>query len=231
MKTLLLICMFIAAPFAWGQSNPTAPAATVVKGEVVEIKDVEGFSYLRLKTQQGETWAVVGQAPVKKGDQVTIKDAMVNHDFRSRTLNKTFKTIYFGTLVGAPAARYDMTKAHAGIDMTAVPGHIHVAKAKGENAHTVEEIIKQSARLKGSQVVVNGKVVAYHPDIMGRNWIHLRDGSGSAADKTDDLLVTSKQSTKVGDTITARGIVRTDKDFGAGYYYKVLVEEATLQAR
>lgn len=231
MKTLLLICMFIAAPFAWGQSAPAGSTATVVKGEVVETRNVEGFTYLRLKTQTGETWAVVGQAPVRKGDQVTIKDAMLNHDFRSRTLNKTFKTIYFGTLVGAPAAGYDMARAHAGIAMKAAPEDIHVAKAPGANAHTVEEIIKQSAKLKGSQVVVRGKVVAYHPEIMGRNWIHLRDGSGSAADKTDDILVTSKQPTKVGDIITARGTVRTDKDFGAGYYYKVLVEGATLQAR
>ena len=64
---------------------------------------------------------------------------------------------------------------------------------------------------------------------MGKNWIHLRDGSGAAADRTDDVLVTTLATTKVGDVVTVTGVVRTDKDFGSGYSYKVLVEDATLQ--
>jgi hypothetical protein len=64
---------------------------------------------------------------------------------------------------------------------------------------------------------------------MGKNWAHLRDGSGSAADNSNDVLVTTKDQTKVGDVVTAKGVVHLDKDFGAGYTYKVLVEDAALQ--
>ena len=77
--------------------------------------------------------------------------------------------------------------------------------------------------------LVSGKVVKYNPGIMGKNWVHLRDGSGSAADSSNDILVTTQNPASVGAIVTARGIVRTDKDFGAGYAYKVLIEEATLQ--
>ena len=78
-------------------------------------------------------------------------------------------------------------------------------------------------------MVVRGKVVKYTPGVMGKNWVHLRDGSGSAADGTNDVLVTTKDETKIGDVVLARGTVRTDVNLGSGYSYKVLVEEATLQ--
>jgi hypothetical protein len=78
-------------------------------------------------------------------------------------------------------------------------------------------------------VQVRGKVVKFSPQIMGKNWIHLRDGSGSASDNSNDILVTSSAQTNVGDVVTVTGTVRVDKDFGAGYVYKVLIEEATLQ--
>jgi hypothetical protein len=76
---------------------------------------------------------------------------------------------------------------------------------------------------------VRGKVVKYNPEIMGKNWIHLRDGSGTATANTNDILVTTANQAKLGDIVTVKGTVRTGKDFGAGYSYKVLIEEATLQ--
>jgi hypothetical protein len=64
---------------------------------------------------------------------------------------------------------------------------------------------------------------------MGKNWVHLRDGSGDAAKETNDILVTTQAQAKVGDVVTVSGVVRTNKDFGAGYTYKVLIEDATLK--
>ena len=106
---------------------------------------------------------------------------------------------------------------------------IKVAKASGANARTVAEVITKSAELKDKPVVVSGKVVKYNPAIMGKNWIHLRDGSGDAAKETNDILVTTAAQAKIGDVVTVSGIVRTNKDFGSGYTYKVLIEDATLK--
>jgi len=107
-------------------------------------------------------------------------------------------------------------------------GDINVSKAPGQNAYTVAEIIGQSANLKDKQVVVRGKVVKFSPGIMDKNWIHLRDGSGNAANKNNDLVVTTKDETKVGTIVTIRGVVRTNKDFGHGYSYDVLIEDAKV---
>jgi len=93
----------------------------------------------------------------------------------------------------------------------------------------VAEIVKNAANLKDKQVLVRGKIVKYNPEIMGKNWLHLRDGSGVPADNTNDILVTTTTQAKLGDVVTVTGMVRTDKNFGAGYSYKVLIEEASLQ--
>ena len=69
----------------------------------------------------------------------------------------------------------------------------------------------------------------YSAGIMGRNWIHLQDGTGDAATGTHDITVTSSDTTAVGDIILVEGTVAVDKDFGAGYRYAVIVEEASVK--
>src|ERR1700686_2864456 len=109
MKLFFAICAMLCANLVWGIEKPApAQAAAVVKGEVLEVKDVESYTYLRLKTKDGETWAAVTKTPVKKGAEVTIENAMVMENFESKSLKKTFPKIIFGSLAGtnagAPAA-------------------------------------------------------------------------------------------------------------------------------
>lgn len=243
MKALLAFCMIVASTVVWAVETPGATAAAaapaapdvVVKGEVLEVKNVESYTYLRLKTRDGEIWAAVITAKVKKGATVTIENGVVMNNFQSKSLKRTFPVIVFGTLAGGAAA--SAPAGHGvGTAYPLVPGRkletindAPVPKASGANARTVAEIITKSAELKDKPVLVRGKVVKYNPEIMGKNWIHLRDGSGSAADGTNDILVTTASAAKVGDIVTVKGTVRTDKDFGSGYAYKVLIEDATLQ--
>ena len=102
MKLLLAICLVLTVASAYAADNPAAaPAGAVVKGTVLEVKDVPSYTYLRLKTKDGETWAAVGSAPVKVGTEVTVQNATVMNNFKSKTLDKTFTTIVFGDLAGA----------------------------------------------------------------------------------------------------------------------------------
>lgn len=106
--------------------------------------------------------------------------------------------------------------------------NIKVQKASGPDARTVAEVVTKRVELDNKTVVVRGKVVKYS-HAMDKYFVHLRDGTGSDADYSNDVLVTTNEQTKVGDVVTAKGIVHIDKDFGSGYSYKVLIEEATLQ--
>lgn len=90
-------------------------------------------------------------------------------------------------------------------------------------------MVNNGSKLKGKTVVVRGRVVKYNADIMGKNWVHLQDGSGSDADGSNDILVTTSSTTNIGAVVTATGVVQTDKDFSAGYAYKVLIEDAKLK--
>ena len=77
-------------------------------------------------------------------------------------------------------------------------------------------------------MTIRGKVVKYNGGIMGKNWLHLRDGSGKAEANDNDLTVTSQDTAAVGDVVVVKGVVRVDKDFGAGYAYPVIVEDAKI---
>lgn len=184
--------------------------APQVTGVVLDVTDAGGYSYLRLMTPEGETWAAVSHAEVVAGSRVTIDNVIVMKDFESRSLNKTFPSILFGNLAGEAGSAGKIAPVAA----------IHVEKAVGAHARTVEEVVSGAAQLKDKPVLVSGQVVKYNQGILGKNWIHLRDGSGAEG----DILVTSASEARVGDVVTVKGVVRTDRDFGAGYFYKVLIE-------
>jgi hypothetical protein len=106
-------------------------------------------------------------------------------------------------------------------------GDVKVPKASGPDARTVAEAWAQRTALKEKPVAIRGKVVKFNQGIMGKNWVHLRDGSGTAG-KDNDITVTTGDVAQVGDVVLAKGTLRVDKDFGAGYAYPVIVEDAKL---
>ena len=103
-------------------------------------------------------------------------------------------------------------------------------KSSSEKVYKVSELFSGKATLDKKKVTVKGKVVKVTAGIMGRNWIHLQDGSGTAATQDNDLTVTTAQGLPAtGKIVTVTGTLAKDKDFGSGYFYPVIVEEATIK--
>ena len=100
-------------------------------------------------------------------------------------------------------------------------GRVKVAGGK-----TVAEVLAAGKDLSGKRVMVSGRVDKFMTGIMGRNWLHLRD-EGTGAD-ADHLTVTTKDEAKVGQVVTAEGVIHTDRDFGSGYFYEVIMEDAAV---
>ena len=241
----LTAALLLGACLGLAQAQP-APV-TPLKGEVLETRNVEGYTYLRLKTASGEMWAAVPTVSVAKGAMVTIDRPMMMQNFESKTLGKRFDRIAFGELSGGKAAGPaggPMLAPGAGMQAGTMVGGppvvapapapmpagkpIQVAKASGPDGKTVAEVVTGKAKLKDKTVVVRGEVVKVNSGIMGKNWLHLRDGTGQAADGSNDLLVTTTDTAALGDVVSARGTVRTDVTVGPGYAYPVMVEGAKI---
>jgi hypothetical protein len=221
-----------------GAPADPATAGPSVTGTVLETMDAGAYTYVRMKTKDGEIWAAVNQTALKPGAEIAIENAMWMENFESKTLNRKFETILFGTLGGAAASAdvaamppgHPPTASGAGAsaDASDMLGDIKVDKATGKDGRTVAEIWAERARLSGVEVVVRAKVVKFNAQIMGRNWIHLRDGSGTAEKGDNDLTVTTTDVVAKGDVVSVRGKVAVDRDFTAGYAYPVLIEEARV---
>lgn len=98
---------------------------------------------------------------------------------------------------------------------------------KAPGGMTVQEIITGAKGLNGKKVTVRGRVTKFLPEIMGKNWVHLGDGSG--ADGKADLTITTKSTVKVGDLVLVTGTIAANKDFGSGYKYDVILEDASFK--
>ncbi len=106
-------------------------------------------------------------------------------------------------------------------------GAFAAGKDSGQKHYTVKQIWAQKDRLKGKKVSVKGKVVKFNEGIMGKNWLHIQDGTGGKGE--NDLTLVTDQPAQVGQNVLATCTVSTDKDFGAGYFYKVILENCRLQ--
>jgi hypothetical protein len=214
-------------------AQPGAPAAAggdVLTGQVLEQMAVPPYVYLRIKTAQGEIWAAVPETTIETGTVVTLANSMLMTEFESKSLNRTFDKIYFGTLAPAGGAMAATAgNPHAGVPQSTATVDVgQVEKATGADAHTVAEVWARKASLEGKTVTVRGVVVKTNEGVMGKNWIHLQDGSGDGAQGTNDITVTTLDRAAKGATVTIRGTVRTNRDFGAGYTYAVMVEDAKV---
>ncbi len=127
---------------------------------------------------------------------------------------------------GAPAMQQPAANSGGSLGAIAPFTEIKIEKATGDNAYNVSEIFEKAETLNGKTVRLQGKVVKFSPSIMGRNWIHLQDGTGDPMSNTHDLVVTTSETVENGKTITIEGVLAANKDFGAGYKYVAIVEEA-----
>ena len=211
-----------------------APAAAPVAentftGEVKETMEAGPYTYVRVDNGSEEIWAAASRFPVAVGDRVVVPLSMPMESFHSDSLDRDFELIYFAGQIfregEAPAP--GMLAGHPPVNAQQASAEpISVTPAEG--GVTIAELWAGKDRLAGSTVVVRGKVVKFNREIMGTNWLHLQDGSGDAEAGTHDITVTTSGAAAVGDVVTVTGSAAVDKDFGFGYAYPVLIQDAEV---
>jgi hypothetical protein len=243
-------------PAAPAPAAPQKAASPAKSGKVIETMNAAGYTYVQVDTGTEKFWAAAPETAVKVGDTVAVPEGMPMPNFQSKALNRTFDVVYFvpalmvngaapasGTLppghpptAGTPAmggkpgapgmpATPATPPTTTGAPKVTAPANINL-KGIAKADQTVADVFAKKTELSGKPVKVRGKVVKFSPDIMGKNWLHIQDGSGQSG--ANDLTVTTMATAKPGDTVVISGKLAVAKDFGYGYKYDVIVEDAQV---
>lgn len=215
--------------------NNSAPAEihTVV---VKEVLQTSGYTYLRVKEGEKEHWLAITKLSAEIGQTYTYDDAAMMTNFTSKELKRTFDEILFVAKLksgnGVDLKENEMPQSH-GLNFN----DISEGKKSGEKKEikieskkgitTIGKILEKKVSFEGKKVKVRGEVTKFSSDILSKNWIHIEDGSSFSG--KSDFVITTDQTVKVGDVITVEGIISTDRDFGSGYFFEVIMEEAKVK--
>jgi len=225
----------VAPASAHGGASPALPAAAPAgtRGVVVETMDAAGYTYVQVDDGSKKTWAAAPRFDVSVGDKVVVPPGSAMPNFESKSLGRKFDMIYFvaGVQVeGRATKKEQLNAAHGGAPAKAPAVKLDFSDVeKADGGYTVAELFEQKDSLAGKEVAVRGKVAKFTANVMKKNWVHLRDGSGT--DGTNDLTVTTTDTATVGDLVLMRGTLGVEKDFGFGYKYGVIVEDASLSTK
>lgn len=216
-----------------GAAPSQQQAGTPVTGKVVQTMDSGGYTYALVKMKEGKNvWVAVPQAKLTVGEVTAFRGGMEMTNFESKSLKRTFDKIIFSEgVAGGEKSKQEAKSPGSRGAVSKSDEKIKVEKATGPNAYTVADLYRLKAKLDKKKVVVRGKVMKVSSGIMGKNWIHLQDGSGSPKKGTNNLVVTSQAAPVVGEVVTASGVLYKGKDFGGGYKYEVIVEQGEIAVR
>jgi hypothetical protein len=211
-----------------GEAPQVVTAAAGISGTVAETMDASGYTYVSVDTGTETIWVAGPKTQVKVGDEVYIGEGSPISNFESKTLDRTFETILFASSITVAGAEQAFATGVA--DKTAAAAPMVVTDFSGltkpDGGKTVADIFADKTALNGQNVKMRAKVTKFMAGIMGKNWLHIKDGTGEAG--ADDLVVTTLVTANVGDTVLISGTVAADKDFGSGYKYAVIVEDAEI---
>lgn len=252
--TIILTCQLCRA----SAPSAAPVESGVLSGTVLETMNASGYTYFQVDSGQQKSWVAIPETTIIKGEKVQYQAGMTMENFHSKTLNRTFSTIVFSpglTDSPEPASKKPGTssspdqsfsaavqaeasaKTTPEIDMTPSGGstgavapftEAKVEKAPGEHSYTVAEIFAKAKELNGTTVRLRAKIVKLNSNIMGRNWLHLQDGSGDPMSNTHDLVVTTTEAPIRDQVVTIEGKMTANKDFGSGYSYVAIIEDAKI---
>jgi hypothetical protein len=199
----------------------------VHKGEVKEVLQTTQYTYLFVNENDKDIWLALPKMEAKPGDVYFFKDGYEMVNFRSQELGRTFQSVFFLESVGTSAEEVMKGPVVSGNEPVKAEVRQYDLKIKkAQGGINIEELFQKKSSLNGTKVRITGKVVHYNPGIMNLNWIHLQDGTSYSG--KFDLTATSTAEFQVGQIVTVEGVVVLDKDFGAGYFYDVLLNEIII---
>jgi hypothetical protein len=224
--TLLVITASCNFQKKGGQNSDEKLLPNTHKVTVSEVLQTSSYTYLKLKEGDKEYWAAVTAMDAKPGQTYYYLKSMEMDNFKSRELNRTFESIYFiDNLSEKPlTAKKPETLKTQGRQMVNRAENLKVEPAEG--GITIAALMGNKSQYDGKTIKIRGKVMKFSPQIMNKNWVHLQDGTEASGEY--DLVITTNDQVKEGEVAVFEGKIVLNKDFGYGYKYDVLMEDAKI---
>jgi hypothetical protein len=197
--------------------------------EIKEVIQTSGYTYMNVSENSAYRWVAATKMEAKPGEKYYYDGALQMNNFHSKELDRTFETIYFLNKVSSiPFSMQEkinsMGSSHSGNSDSKQKSNVVLRKENGEI--TIAQVFEKQSELENKEVTIRGIVVKVNKQVMGKNWIHLQDGTDNNG--SFDLTITSQDLPEKGDEATFKGTIILKKDFGAGYYYDVIMEDAQM---
>ncbi|PTM05393.1 MAG: hypothetical protein DA405_04140 [Bacteroidetes bacterium] len=192
--------------------------------KALEILESDRYSYLRVSEGEDEYWIATIKGSFAEGETYIYGDGLYKTDYFSTEFNRSFDRIYLVSDLrakNAPAAGASSIDKLVGIQQSSP---ISETDYDREGSIKIKDLLANSEKYANKEVQITAKVVKVNPAIMDRNWLHLKDGSFDDF----DLVATSMEGVPAGHIVTIKGTLVLDRDFGAGYHYDLIIENATL---
>ena len=192
---------------------------------VKEVVQTNNYTYLNVEENDQAYWIAVVSREAKPGDVLYYSKFMEMKNFESRELQRTFPSVLFVDDIsdqlptGQPAAPAPRTAQKPSITKWD-----DVKAEVPSGGITIADLYKNPGNYSGKEVIIRGVVTKYNPEIMKRNWVHIQDGS--EYEGKFDLTITTNDSLTAGKYATFKGTISLNKDFGSGYYYDIIMEQA-----
>ena len=232
MKSLLVIIAILVAFTGCVKKNkvPTAQTAANPAMHEVKVEDVvqtSNYTYLQVSENNAEFWIAVNRQEAAAGEVYYYAEALEMNNFNSKELNRTFETVFFVQGISkepvAAAADNTMPAKPVQPNITAKEG---ISVAPAQEGLSIGKLYADRSSYEGKKVKMKGQVTKINDGVMEKNWIHIQDGTNDAGNF--DLTVTTLDKVKMDDVVTFEGTITLKKDFGYGYFYQVIMEDAKL---
>jgi hypothetical protein len=196
--------------------------------KVNEILPTEKYVYLNVNEGSDNYWVAVRSMDVKIGETYYFKDGLLKTNYESKEHQKVFERVYLvSNLVAAKnhgnqtsITQYTEVKNNTKQDI-----EMHTENVKHQEGITkISELVANPKSFEGKIIIISGTCTKVNPNIMYRNWIHVKDGSQDDY----DLVITSDTFIPEGKSFTMKAKVVLNKDFGAGYIYDLILEQGEL---
>jgi hypothetical protein len=211
------------------QTQQDAAAAELHTAVVQEVIQATSYTYMKVKEADKEFWIAVTKRQIEPGATISFADALEMTNFQSKDLQRTFEKIYFVSRIVGDGSSEPQQSMSMPLRMKPELEKKEISIEPAQGGVTIGELFANRNSYADKTVLVKGQVTKVNRAIMDRNWVHLQDGTSDSG--SFDLTVTTSDDVKVGDVVTFEGKIALNKDFGAGYMYEIIMEEARLQTK